>query len=103
MLAYSNLPMHRAYENPHSGGVWLSTLARLLREKRHLSSVDNLLKVVNWELKRRMGDSQFQQPEILSMLDQNICLDPGYSTLYTFQAAGFRYTSCFFLSCLYSL
>ncbi len=76
MLAYSTLPLHKAYEDPRNGGLWFSTLARLLREKRHLCSVDDLLTQVNAELKKRMHSSQFQQPERWSRLNKIICLNP---------------------------
>lgn len=77
MLAYSTLPMHKAYEDPHSGGLWLSTLARLLRKKdRFLCSVENLLTQVNVELSVRMRGPHFQQPEKLSRLNAIICLNP---------------------------
>ena len=76
MLAYSTLPEHKSYEDPRNGGLWFSTLARLLSEKRHLCSVDNLLTQVNTEMKRRMCGSQFQQPEKLSRLNKIVCLNP---------------------------
>ena len=72
MLVYST---HEAYENR----LWLSTMARLLRDKQHLCSVDNLLTAISKELEGRMGGFWFQQPERFSQLYQDICLDPGCS------------------------
>ena len=80
MLAYSTLPMHKAYEDPRHGGLWFSTLAKLLREKRHLCSIENLLTAVNKEMKARMGGSQFQQPEKVVRLNEIICLNPKCSS-----------------------
>ena len=78
LLAYSTLPMHKAYENPGSGGVWLSTVARLLSERRYLFSLECLLTEVNEEMMGKMQGqgSSSQQPEKLSRLNGHINLDP---------------------------
>lgn len=75
MIAYSTLPQHKAYEDPTKGGVWLSTLAKLLRERKSLNSLECLLTDVNEEI---VGNNprEFQQPEKLSRLNRKIDLDP---------------------------
>ena len=78
LIAYSTLPIHKAYENPGSGGVWLSTVARLLSERRSLFSLECLLTEVNEEMMGEMQGqgSSSQQPEKLSRLNGHINLDP---------------------------
>lgn len=82
LLAYSTLPRRKAYEVPGKGGVWLSTLARLINERQHLQSFEGLLTKVNEEVKGRLqGEKSFQQPERYSRINGFICLDPrGKST-----------------------
>lgn len=75
LIAYSTMPMHKAYEDTRTGGVWLSTLARLLNEKRGLVSLDYLLTEVNEEMER-MQETKPQQPEKFSRLNGHIKLDP---------------------------
>lgn len=62
MIAYSTLPQHKAYEDGTKGGVWLFTLAKLLKEGKSLHSLECLLTDVNEEI---MGGKpcEFQQPE----------------------------------------
>lgn len=77
LLAYSTMPRHKAYEIPGEGGVWLSTLARLLNERQHLQSFESLLTKVNEELKEKLqGAMNFQQPERYSRINGFISLDP---------------------------
>lgn len=77
LIAYSTMPMHKAYEDNRTGGVWLSTLARLLNERRSLFCLDYLLTEVNEEMMARMQDStKCQQPEKYSTLNGHIILDP---------------------------
>ena len=75
MIAYSTLPQHKAYEDPEKGGVWLSTLAKLLTEGKSLNSLECLLTDVNEEI---IGNNprEFQQPEKFSRLNKIINLDP---------------------------
>ena len=77
LLAYSTMPRHKAFEVERQGGVWLSTLARLLNERRYLDSLENLLTKVNEEIQERLqGTGNFQQPEKYSRINKIISLDP---------------------------
>ena len=46
LVAYSTLPKQLAYETD-KGGVWLSTVATLLNEGKHLNSLGDFLTMVN--------------------------------------------------------
>jgi hypothetical protein len=80
LIAHSTLPMLKAYENTGSGGVWLSTLAELLSQKKYLFSLEYLLTAVNEEMVKKMQGSSFQQPEFQqpekwSRLDGHLSLE----------------------------
>lgn len=62
LIAYSTMPLHRAYEESNKGGVWLSTVAQLLKERKHLNSLESLLAEAN----DRMPQFRSQQSERLS-------------------------------------
>lgn len=78
LIAYSTIPKRKAYEIPGEGGIWLSTLAKQLREKQHLDSLDNLLTSVNEEILEKFqgAEKYFQQPVKHSTLNKIISLDP---------------------------
>jgi len=81
LVAYSTLPLHMAYENPSKGGLWLSTIAELLKikDKECLCSVETLLTEANRRLTERLQGQpyNFQQPDRQSRLNKVISLDPG--------------------------
>ena len=78
LVAYSTLPKQLAYETD-KGGVWLSTVATLLNEGKHLNSLGDFLTKVNKCMMDKMKAS-FQQPELLSRLNDVISLDPSEYT-----------------------
>jgi hypothetical protein len=76
IVAYSTLPMHKAYESERNGGEWLSTLAKLLN--KGVSSLPSpdleyLLTEVNKVMSEKQGPT-FQQPDRLSRLNGHITL-----------------------------
>lgn len=80
LLAYSTLSKHKSYESVNVGGVWLSTVARLLKEKQYLFCFEHLLTRANEAImEEKNGNSKgkhFQQPIKSSTLNKIICLDP---------------------------
>ena len=81
LVAHSTLHSHKSYESKEVGGVWLSTVARLLKERKYLFSLEYLLTKANEEImKEKNGDStrvkSFQQPVKKSTINKVICLDP---------------------------
>lgn len=79
LIAHSTMPKHEAYESTDKGGVWLSTVASLLKRKGdHLRSLQVLLTEANTEIAKSLQqkDSKFQQAEQFSRLNGVINLDP---------------------------
>ncbi len=80
-IAHSTLPSHKSYEDKTVGGVWLSTVARLLKEKKYLFSLTYLLEKANEEIMESKNGSnapvkEFQQPAMTSTLNGVIRLNP---------------------------
>ena len=72
LVAYSTLPEYKAYEESKKGGVWITTLAEILRSKS--KSVCDILTEVNKTLVTKYQEEIFkgyiQQPEFVSSLNE---------------------------------
>ena len=76
LLAYSTMPNHKAYEKRGQGGIWFSTLVKLIQRRECLHSLEDLLTKVNKSMTEDLLGPDVQQPEKLSRLNDVICLAP---------------------------
>lgn len=76
LIAFSTMPEYRSYEVKGQGGIWITALAKKLKEEN--DTVLNVLTKVNKEMVegfRRPGRAKsMQQPELLSRLNEVVNL-----------------------------
>lgn len=72
LLGYATIPMHMSYET-NSGGWWLSKVAKLLKDKMYLNSIETLFTEVSRQMV--LGKNS-QQPEVILRLNAHINLEP---------------------------
>lgn len=75
LVAYSTMPEYRSYEEEDAGGIWLSILAKKIRESPGVSILD-VLTEVNEELVDRSQSERcnIQQPEQVNRLNKKVVL-----------------------------
>ena len=76
LIAYSTMPEYQSYEVKGQGGIWITALAKKLKEEN--ASVLDILTKVNKEMvcefQRPGRGKSMQQPELLSRLNEEVNL-----------------------------
>ena len=76
LIAYSTMPEYRSYEVKGQGGIWITALAKKLKEEN--ASILDILTRVNEkmveEFQRPGRAKSMQQPELLSRLNEEVNL-----------------------------